>query len=62
MGYGHYAYPSIKCSKCEEFEHYNYQCPSKSQHIDNVQIDDIDNSRIVDDATFLLKLLVMLTS
>jgi len=48
-GYGHHAYecPSIKCSKCKEFEHYDYQCPSKSQHTDNVQIDDINNSRIV---------------
>jgi len=24
-----------------EFGHYDYQCLSKSQHIDNVQIDDI---------------------
>ena len=50
-GYGHYAYKclSIKCSKYGEFEHYGNQCPSKSQHIDNVQIDDIDNSRIVED-------------
>jgi len=50
-GYKHYAYecPSIKCSKCGEFEHYDYQYPSKSQHTDNVQINDIDNSRIVED-------------
>ena len=39
---------SIKCSKCREFEHYDYQCPSKSQHTDNVYIDDIDNSKIVE--------------
>ena len=45
-----YEYPSTKCSKCEKFEHYDYRCPSKSQHTDNVQIDDIDNSRIVKDA------------
>ena len=43
-----YVCPSIKCSKCEHFEHYNYQCPSKSQHTDNVQIDDINNSRIIE--------------
>jgi len=50
-GYGHCAYecPSIKCSKCGEFEHYNYWCPSKSQHTDYVQINDIDSSRIVED-------------
>jgi len=50
-GHGNHAYecPSIKCSKCEEFEHYGYQCPSKSLHIDIVRIDDIDNSRIVED-------------
>ena len=39
----------IKCSKCGEFEYYDYQCPSKSQHIVNLQIDDIVNSRIVED-------------
>jgi len=46
-GYGYYTYecPSIKCSKCGEFEHYDYQCPSK----DNVQIDDINNLKIVED-------------
>ena len=52
--YGHHAYecPSIKCSKYGEFGHYDYQCPSKSQHTDNVQIDDIDNSRIAEDVQF----------
>ena len=40
---------SIKWSKCGEFKHYDYQCPSESQHTNNVQIDDIDNSRIVED-------------
>jgi len=50
-GYGHCANecPLIKYSKCWEFEHYDYQCPSKSQHNGNVQIDDIDDSRIVKD-------------
>ena len=50
-GCGHFAYEclSIKCSKCGEFEHHDYRCPSKSQHTDNVQIDDIDNSRIAED-------------
>jgi len=50
-GYGYcaYEYPLIKCSKCGEFEHYDYQFSSKSQHTDNVQIDDVDNSRIVED-------------
>ena len=48
--YERYAYkcPLIKYSKCGEFEHNNYQCSSKSQHIDNVQIEDINNSSIVE--------------
>jgi len=40
---------SIKFSKCREFGHYDSQCPSKSQYIDNVQIDDIDNSRFIEE-------------
>ena len=50
-GYGHHANEcsSIKCSNCGEFRHNGYQCPSKSQHTNNVQIDDIDNSKIVED-------------
>jgi len=48
--YGHHASEchSIKCSKCGEVRHYDRQYHSKSKHIDNVQIDDIDNSRIVE--------------
>ena len=50
-GYRQYAYecPSIKYSKCGEFEYYDYQCLTKSEHTDNVQIVDIDNSRFVED-------------
>jgi len=38
----------MKCSKYGEFLHYDKQCPSKSLHIDIVCIDDIDNSRIIE--------------
>jgi len=47
--YNAYECPSIKCTKCGEFKHYDYQRPSVSQHTDNMQIDDIDNSRIIED-------------
>ena len=49
--YEHYAYEcsSVKCSKCGEYEHYDYECPSMSQHTNDVQIDNIDNSRIIED-------------
>ena len=63
-GYGHHAYKCslIKCSKYGEFGHYDYQCPSKSLHIDIVSVNDFDNLRIVEDVHILLRLLVMLMS
>ena len=39
---------SRKSSKCGKYEHYDYECPSKSQHTNDVQIDCIDNSRIIE--------------
>ena len=30
----------VRCSKCEGYEHYDYQCPSKSQHVSIVSSDD----------------------
>ena len=37
-----------RCSKCEEHGHYDYQCPSESQHVRIVPSDDVD-SKIVKD-------------
>ena len=37
-----------RCSKCEGYGHHDYQCPSESQHIRIVPIDDIDDSKVVD--------------
>ena len=45
------------CSKCEGYRHYEYQWPSKSQHVSTVSSDDIDNSKVVEDV-MLLKLLI----
>jgi len=36
-------------SKCEGYGHYNYQCPSKSQHVRTMPIDDVDDSNVVED-------------
>ena len=38
-----------RCSKCERYAYYDYQCPSENQHVRNVPSDDIDDSKIVDD-------------
>jgi len=38
-----------QCSKYEDYEHYDYQCISKSQHVRIVLSDDIDNLKIVED-------------
>ena len=32
-----------RCSKCERYGHYNYQCPSESQHVRIVPSDDVDS-------------------
>jgi len=37
-----------RCAKCEEHGHYDYQCPSESQHVRIVPSDDVD-SKIVKD-------------
>ena len=37
------------CSKCEEYGHYDYQCPSESQHVITVPDDDVDDSKVVED-------------
>ena len=37
-----------QCSKYEGYEHYDYQCPSESQHIRTMSNDDVD-SKVVED-------------
>ena len=41
-------FAKARCSKCEGYEHYDYQCPSKSQHVS----DDVDESKVVEDVFF----------
>ena len=35
--------------KCEKYRHYDYQCPSESQHIGTVPSDDVDDLKVVED-------------
>ena len=37
-----------RCSKYEGYEHYDYQCPSKSQHVGAVPSDDVDDSKVIE--------------
>ena len=39
----------MRDSKCEGYGHYDYQCPSESQHVKIVPTDDVDNSKVVED-------------
>ena len=47
-----------RCSKCEGYEHYNYQCPSKSRHDRLYLVTILTNRRLLRMPTFLLRLLV----
>ena len=38
-----------QCSKYEGYGHYDYQCPSKSQHVRTMFSDDVDDSKVVED-------------
>ena len=38
-----------RCSQCEGYGHYDYQCPSESQHVRIVLTDEIDDSKVVED-------------
>jgi len=38
-----------RCSKCERYGHYDYQCPSKSQPVSIVLSDDVDDSKVIED-------------
>jgi len=38
-----------RCSKCEGYGYYDYQCISESQHVRTVPSDDVDDSKVVED-------------
>jgi len=38
-----------RCSKCEGYEHYDYQCPSESQHVRIVSSDEVDVSKVIEE-------------
>ena len=37
-----------RCSKCEGYGHYDYQCSSKSRHVSIVSSDDVDYSKVIE--------------
>ena len=38
-----------KCYKCEGYGHYDYQCPSESQHVKIVSSDEVDVSKVIEE-------------
>jgi len=44
-----------RCSKCEGYGHYDYQCPSENRHVKIVPSDDVDDSKVVEDIHILSK-------
>jgi len=38
-----------RCSKCEGYGHYDYQCPSESQQVRIVPSNDVDDLKVVED-------------
>ena len=36
-----------RCSKCKRYGHYDYQCPSESQHVRIMSSDEVDVSRVI---------------
>jgi len=42
-----------RCSKCEGYGHYNYQCPSESRHVRIMPNNNVDDSKVVDDVNIL---------
>jgi len=38
-----------RCYKCEGYEHYDYHCPSESQHVRIVPGNDVDDLKVVED-------------
>jgi len=45
-----------QCSKYEGYKHYDYQCPSESQYVRIVPIDNVDDSKVVEDVNILLEI------
>ena len=39
----------VRCSKCKGYGHYDYQCPSESQHVRTVPTAEVDDSKVVED-------------
>ena len=42
-----------QCSKCEGYEHYDFQCPSESRHVRIVPSDNVDDSIVAEDVNIL---------
>ena len=38
-----------RCSKCEEYGHYNCQCPSESQHVRIVSSNEVDVLSVIEE-------------
>jgi len=39
----------VRRFKCQRYGYYDYQCPSKSQHVRTMFSDDVDDSKVVED-------------
>ena len=46
------------CYKCEGYEHYDYHCSSKSQHVSIVSSNVLTTQKLLRMSSFLLRLLV----
>jgi len=46
---------NARCSQCEGYGHYDYQCPSESQHVKTVPTNDVDDSKVVENVHVLSK-------
>ena len=44
-----------RCSNCEEYGHYDYQCLSECKHVRTVSSNDVDNLKVVKDVHVPLK-------
>jgi len=47
---------NVRYSKCEGYRHYDYQCPSESQHVRIVPSDNVEDSKVVEDVNILPKI------
>ena len=44
-----------RCSKCKGYGHHDYQCPSESQYIRTMHIDDVDDQKVIEDVQISLR-------